>query len=152
MLLAHIHPALVHFPIVLVLLLLLSDLVIVVRRESNPRAAWPSASAILGGLATLAAILTYVFGDIAYDIALENGLPEADLETHEGWGTITAIVIAVLGLVRVVLWLRNRAHGPRVRPLLLVASAAASALVIVTAYFGGDLVYHLGVNVEAVIR
>ena len=66
---------------------------------------------------------------------------------HEGLGEFTAIAFAVWAAVRVVLWARDvRISKPLVLVVPLIEIAGAG-LVIATAYFGGQLVYDLGVNV-----
>ena len=93
------------------------------------------------------AVVAFLFGDIAYDAALAAGFSESALETHEGLGTMTMAVLAGLALVRLAArWRRFDLSGTKGWALAL-SSIAGVALVIVTAYFGGQLVYQLGANV-----
>jgi uncharacterized membrane protein len=142
------HPMIVHFPIVLVLGLVAFDLVAGLRGVAlSGRGCVANVSVTLAVLAGIAAIFAYVFGDIAFDVAVGRGVPEALLETHEDLGTITAITLVVWAILRGIAWLgRMELAGSR-RNILLLIEVAIAALIITTAYFGGALVYEHGVNV-----
>lgn len=145
---AQFHPILVHFPITFFLTLAAFDAVLLLRGNaiSGPGCAAQVSGglAVLSGLSTLA---TYFTGDLAYDIAVASGVPAATLETHESLGTWTAIFIVVWSLVRSYVWWR----GPEIEGGLKIGAVlieiAGVLLIIVAAYFGGQLVYELGVNV-----
>lgn len=149
--LAHIHPMLVHFPIVLLMLAAVLDVTVVARggdlaaRHYLARlAAWAL------GLGAVAAIATALFGDLALDHALDLGFPEAPLEQHGDLGMTTMWVFLGLAAVRLLaIWRHVSLGGWRGRALAL-ASVAGVALLVTTAYFGGELVYQLGVNVASV--
>lgn len=143
-----IHPLAVHFPIVFVLSLAAFDIVVIIRgSQIGGRGAVANLSAGLAALAGLAATVAYIFGDIAFDIAIAAGTPIAQLELHEELGTATAIVIGVWAIIRVGVWLRRvpltggRAAG------IAVIEIGIAGLIITTAYFGGQLVYEFGVGV-----
>jgi len=147
----HIHPMIVHFPIVLALIALAFD------AWSLTSARFPAGGigalhtgTILLTLGALSALLAFVFGDIAYDIAVTAGQSEALLEDHEGWGTTTAAVFMAAALLRLFLWWRGLDERSAGRAAAVASSAAVAVLVLVTAYFGGHLVYDLGVNVAAI--
>lgn len=149
--LVHIHPMIVHFPIVLIMAAFLFDAVRLMRgvpaSASGSGRACLDTGTILAALAGLAAVIAFIFGDLAYDIAMDKGFTEAQLEGHEGWGTTTTIVLVAIAVVRLVMWWRGM-NTSRTGSLLGTAmTAAGSVMVIVTAYFGGQLVYELGVNV-----
>ena len=62
-------------------------------------------------------------------------------------GEATAAAFAIWAIVRMVTWWRNaklRGGGALVLSLVELAGAA---VVLATAYYGGELVYNLGVNV-----
>lgn len=146
--LQHIHPVLVHFPIVFVILLAAFDLVATARGATvSGRTTAGSISTGLAVLAGASAVATYIFGGIALDIAEAGGFSSDVAEMHEGLGGIVAVVLGLWAVIRGVMWLRAlRLHRP-VAYLLPAVAIAAAVLVIVTAYFGGELVYQLGVNV-----
>jgi uncharacterized membrane protein len=145
----HIHPMIVHFPIVLAVMALLFDLwaVAIARRAGGPFTSLQPGAVMLAG-AGLMAVAAYFFGDMALDVAMSRGFSEAQLETHEGWGTTTAIVLAVIGLLRFVMWRRQLDRSSKGAALAVALGVAAVVMVSVTAYFGGQLVYGLGVNVK----
>lgn len=145
---AHLHPIAVHFPIVFFLTLAAFDAVMLFRGQTiSGRTCTANISAGLAVLAGLAAIVTYILGDLAYDAAIASGIPESRLETHQGLGTTTAVVLAVWALLRGYLWWRNSPIEGVAKTAAVAVEAAGALLIIVTAYFGGQLVYELGVNI-----
>jgi uncharacterized membrane protein len=148
--LEHVHPMLVHFPIVFVLMAAFIDLLVLVRGgDLTARQALPRLSLGLLVAAALSAVVTAIFGDIALDTAVSRGIPDATLETHEGLGWTTLAVVGVYALLRLAAWLRQVPLRGGRGAVGLVLSAGCAGLVLVTAYFGGELVHVLGVNVAA---
>ncbi|MGB8622916.1 MAG: DUF2231 domain-containing protein [Paracoccaceae bacterium] len=147
---AEIHPILVHFPIVLIVLLAAMDAVAWLRGVAlTGRGAYATMSAATAALAGIFAVLTYMFGDIAAEIAMSNGVPDAMIETHEGAGTTAAALLGIWALFRAYAWWRRVSlEGGRAAGVVAVETALF-ALVVVTAYFGGQLVYEHGVNVAS---
>lgn len=144
----HIHPMLVHFPIVLFLLLAAVDTIATLR--AVPVTGRTAAGNVSTGLALLAgvfAIVTYVFGDMALEFAEAGGFHSDVAEIHEGLGEATAAAFAIWAVIRVVAWWRNVKVQGAPAALLSVVELAGAALVIATAFYGGNLVYDLGVNV-----
>ncbi len=84
---------------------------------------------------------------MAYDIAVGKGVAVALLEDHEGWGTTTAIAFVAAALVRLFLWRRGLDRKLAGVAVAVAATAVVAIMVLVTAYFGGHLVYDLGVNI-----
>lgn len=147
----HIHPMLVHFPIVLFLLALLLQLLVLLRHgdlSANSCLADMALASLL--LAAAAAAVAAFFGDIALDHAVELGFPPAPLEYHATLGIITMSLMLVLAALHLAArWFEWKLGNSRGWLLWGVAFIGA-VLLIVTAYHGGDLVYRIGVNVEAV--
>jgi uncharacterized membrane protein len=145
---AQFHPILVHFPITFFLTLAIFDAALLLQGStiSGPGCAARVSGglAVLSGLSTVA---TYVTGDLAYDIAVASGVPAATLETHESLGTWTAIFIVVWSLVRGFFWWRGSQIEGRLKIGTMLVEIIGVLLIIVAAYFGGQLVYELGVNV-----
>jgi len=144
----HIHPILVHFPIVFFITLAVVDLVATARgRITTGRGPLGNLSMGLALAAGAFAIAAYFMGDAALEIAESSGFHSDIAETHEALGEATAAAFAIWALIRLGLWwkdLRLTGAGALVVPLIEVAGAA---LVVATAYYGGQLVYDLGVNV-----
>ena len=148
--LEHIHPMIVHFPIVLALVAVLLDLWWIVKsRGGATSAAGANLGTVLLALAGVSAIFAYIFGDLAYDVAVQKGFSEAQLESHEGWGTITTVTLVLVALLRSFMWWRQLDAAPKGAVAALGLSLVAASMVVVTAYSGGHLVYDLGVNVAS---
>ena len=147
-----LHPIAVHFPVVFFLTLATFDAVTLLRRdEFFGRTCTANISAGLAMLAGLSAIAAYVFGDLAYDVAISSGYTVADLETHEALGTWTALFIVVWALLRGYIWWRGSPIEGRWKINAILIEIAGAILIVTTAYFGGHLVYELGVNVSRVV-
>lgn len=149
--LAHIHPMLVHFPIVLFLLGAGLELLVLLRgQDLTARECLPNATLWTIVLAALAAVVAAIFGDMALDRAMQLGFPHGPLERHEGFGYTTMWFFIVYASLYLLAWWRRVSLAAARGWLWFIVSLAGVALVLVTAYFGGDLVYHIGVNVDAV--
>lgn len=147
--LEHIHPMLVHFPIVFFLTLAVVDTIATLRGAPvTGRSGLGHASTGLAVLAALFAVASFLFGDMALEFAESNGFSSEVAEMHEHLGMASAAAFAVWAVVRLIAWWRNASwRGSRAFGLVLVELAGA-VLVVATAYYGGQLVYGLGVNVK----
>ncbi len=144
---AHIHPMLVHFPLALLPLVIAAQLLVVFKGDGLfDRSCLSSTAMVLLALAAVAAIFAAVFGDLALDQALTTGVPLASLETHEELGQLTAVVLSTLAAIE--LWFyRKRHNGLALDWSFLLLGVGTLILLLSTAWFGGQLVYDLGVNV-----
>ncbi|MCB1502893.1 MAG: DUF2231 domain-containing protein [Bauldia sp.] len=150
--LAHIHPMLVHFPIVFILTLAVFDAAAVVTgRPVTGRGVAGGISTVLAVLAGGSAVLAMIFGDMALEAAEAGGFSSEIAEIHEGLGSTTAIVFAVWAVLRLILWWRNRPMSMAVNAGIAVLEVAGAGLMLATAYYGGQLVYDLGVNVARAV-
>lgn len=147
-----IHPMLVHFPIVFLITAVVLDIIVLLtKRDLSDRQGLPliALSALLLGI--LSAGLAAIFGDMALDKAVAKGFALEPLENHETMGLITIAVFSVYCLLRLLaLWRKYRLAGGR-GWIAVSLGIAGGVLLIITAYYGGELVYHLGVNVAPVI-
>lgn len=144
----HIHPILVHFPIVLIYTLVVIDLVAFAGGNAVTRRSGAGTISTFVALAAgVLAIATWFFGGLALDYAEASGFSSEIAEIHESLGGITAFAFLIWGLVRLALWIRNRELGTAAIAIPVVEVAGA-VLVTITAYYGGQLVYDLGVNVS----
>lgn len=145
---AHIHPMLVHFPIVFFLSLALLDTIATLRGVPvTGRGGIGNVSTGLALLAGVFAIVTYIFGDIALELAEAGGFHSDVAEIHESLGEATAAAFGVWAVIRIVAWWRNANLRGGSALLLSLVELAGAGVVTATAYFGGQLVYDLGVNV-----
>jgi uncharacterized membrane protein len=149
---ALIHPMLVHFPIVLLITAVTMDIIVLlIKKDLAGRQCLPliALSALL--LGTLSAGLAAIFGDIALDKAVSLGFPTGPLETHETLALITIAVFSLHCLLRLLaVWRRSSLQGI-IGWISALPGFVGVALLITTAYYGGELVYHFGVNVAPVI-
>ena len=138
-----LHPAVVHFPIALLLVGGAARALCVWRRVP----AWlEDASTWLLWLGAAFAWLAVGLGHLAEDYAPHVPPAWKTLEAHEDIAWWTAGWFTALGAA--VFWLRRRdrpwAHA---RPAILLAWVFGCALLLRTAYFGGELVFKHGMGV-----
>jgi len=143
----HVHPILVHFPIVLIYTLVVIDLVALAGSNAvTMRSGVGTISTFVAVAAGLFAVGTWLFGGMALDYAEAAGFSSEIADIHESLGEITAFTFVAWAFIRLALWVRNRELGSLAFAIPAVEIAGA-ALVTVTGYYGGQLVYSLGVNV-----
>ncbi|HXZ93490.1 MAG TPA: DUF2231 domain-containing protein [Burkholderiales bacterium] len=149
--LIHVHPMIVHFPIVLFLIGSGLELLVLARGGDLARRACLANTALAAIiLAAAGAAVAAFFGDIAFDHAVGVGFPRAPLERHADFGYTTMWLLIAYAAFYLLAWWRGlRLSGGR-GWAWFAASLAGVALVLTTAYFGGDLVYGIGVNVAHV--
>jgi len=138
-----LHPAIVHFPVVLAILLPIFALgaLWTVRRGATPRRAWAVPVALSAALA-LSAWVAVRTGE-AQDERVERVVPGQPLETHEEAAELFLTLSGVLVLVAAA----GLAPGVAGRLARLLATGGAIALVVVAAdvgHSGGELVYRHG--------
>jgi uncharacterized membrane protein len=147
-----VHPMLVHFPIVLWMCAEVTAVTILLRGgDLSARQHWPLTAfyALLGG--TLFACLAAFFGDIALDHAVAAGFPIHPLETHETFALTTLGIFSLHTILRLLaIWRGYTLTGLR-GWLAELPGLIGIVLLIFTAYFGGQLVYHLGANVAGIL-
>lgn len=144
----HIHPILIHFPIVFFLTLAAVDLVATLRGGiTTGRGALGNFSTGMAVAAAAFAVAAYFFGDAALEFAEDGGFHSNVAEIHEGLGETTAVIFAVWALIRLGLWWRDLRLTGAGALVVSLAEVAGAGLVVATAYYGGQLVYDLGVNV-----
>jgi uncharacterized membrane protein len=147
----HVHPMLVHFPIVLFMAAVVLQFLVLIRKgdlaaaETLPRVAL---SALLVG--TVFAAAAAVFGDIALDHAKELGFPVGYLEEHEDLGLATLWTFVALSVLHLAARWRHVSLTGDKGWTLAVAGLAGVVLMVVAAAHGAELVYELGVNVTGV--
>jgi len=145
---AHIHPMLVHFPIVLFLAVLILDSVVLARGQNlAARSGLPMTAMFVLGMGILFAAAAAIFGDVALDAAVAKGFPEAPLERHEDFGMASLWAFLGLGVLRYLASWRGISLAGGRGALYVVLTFVAAGVLLTAAYFGGQLVYVLGVNV-----
>jgi uncharacterized membrane protein len=148
--LPNLHPALVHFPIALISVALLGDILLALRRLPD---AFDTPTAVLWALAALSGLAAYIAGESAHE-AFENmgEVVHQAMEAHEEAALPALVLIfGVAGLRAFDLWSAARTPGrtPRWRWTALAMGIGAQVLILRAADLGGGLVYQHGVGVEA---
>lgn len=145
---AHIHPMLVHFPLALLPTALAIQLLALAKGQRLfEHQCLPSTGIALIVLSALAAIAAAIFGDMALDKALAAGVPMSSLEAHEELGQLSAVLITLLAMAEA--WLYRRTMpSPLLSWIIWSMGLVVFLVVLTTAWFGGKLVYELGVNVN----
>jgi len=147
-----IHPVVLHFPIVFTLTLVVFDATALSRGALiGGRRCVANVSTGLAVLAGIAAAVTFIFGDLAFDAAIAAGAPDSLLETHEELGEVTAFVLLAWAIIRGILWWRKMPLAGYRGLSIVVIEFGISALIVTTAYFGGQLVYEFGVGVTSAL-
>jgi len=147
--LEQVHPFAVHFPIAFTLSLFVLDLY--ARLKNIPLDGRGGVANLSAGLALLAGIGATVaasLGAAALAIATAGGVSESLTETHASLGAATASAIALWGLIRAFVWYRKMVLGNSLQWGIVIVELAIAAMIVITAYFGGQLVYEFGVNVN----
>jgi uncharacterized membrane protein len=125
--------------------------VLLTKRDLTGRQCLPMAALAALLLGTLSAGTAAIFGDIASDRAISLGFPGGPIEIHETLALITIAVFSFHCLLRLLaLWRRYHLRSS-IGWISLLPGLAGVVLLIFTAYYGGELVYHFGVNVATVI-
>lgn len=141
--LTHLHPMIVHFPIALLIVGFLSDLIgIITKREFFTQAGFYLL--ILGAAGVIAAFLS---GDQAGSGISEEGVLKQALETHEDAASLTIWIVSVAAVFRLALVLLKKFKG--VLKMLSLALFLFAVLSIGrTGFYGGELVYKHAAGVQ----
>lgn len=142
-----LHPAVVHFPIVLGLL----GAVVAVAAAFTRRWQLPAIAAVLLGLGALGSIVAVQTGERDGETAGEGPGVEAVLDQHEEWAERTQAAFVAVALVAAAGLFTTR--WPRIaRGLGIVTGFGALVVawcVVQTGHYGGQLVYRHGAGVYA---
>ena len=140
----NVHPMIVHFPIVLVMLAALADLIHVVRPSMRGAGALAPSLYVLGAVSSVSA---YVTGRLAAGTVFIPGMAHGLVDEHGHWALATMISFVVLATLRPVGHLVGLADTRTTRLVFLVLGLAVLVLVQQTAERGARLVYEQGVGV-----
>lgn len=142
---ANYHPLVVHFPIALLIVFFILDVLGSLLSNAN----WRNIAAGLLYLGTISAVFAVAAGFIAANTVAHGGNVHAIMEHHEHLG-VSVLVLAVLLSV----W--RFKFGERLKAGLNVFFLAMAAVLCVLLSLGADLgglmVYHYGVAVQAVVQ
>jgi uncharacterized membrane protein len=140
-LLGDLHPKLVQFPLVLLLSGLLADAVGLIRRRRDDR--FHSAAVSLTSAGTVLLLIAFVCGIYAEIWAGRAGVPQDPIEWHEFLANVSSWGFVILAAWRLFLqpWQRRRLIT------YTTIGLAWYGMIVLTAYFGGQLVTQYGASV-----
>jgi uncharacterized membrane protein len=132
----HLHPMLVHFPISLVIIGFLADLLVIIYKKQL----WLSkAGLFLLITGTVSAIVTLLSGALfTSEMAGEAGKIK---ETHELLAWITVIILVIASAFQIFM-VRRKAESWNYRLISLALFGLGAISVGLTGFFGGTLVYN----------
>ncbi len=134
---AHFHPMVVHFPIALILVGFLAEVVSLFFKKEKCLSRTGFYLLILG---TLSAIVAWTTGQLFTDTP-SGGAIAAIFEKHENGGLVTMIVMIAGSLFRS--WLMiSRKEETKLRWVAFGVYCLAFASVIYTGFMGGTMVYN----------
>ncbi len=151
--LPNLHPAIIHFPIAMALVALLCQFIHFLKPDFNFLS---DGSDALGGIAALGAVAAFLSGRQAADsVGGLTSSAEQALVRHAEMAEWAMVALVLAALVQMIMrrvsfsgWLAKN----RIRSLIkLVVLSIAAAVVVITADYGGALVYNHGVGTKAVI-
>jgi len=140
---SHLHPMIVHFPIALIIIGFLSDLVGAVMK----RQFFTNAGLYLIVLGSLGMIAAYISGNIAGDGVTEMGALGKALETHEGAATLALWSIIILAILRVALAVTKQMAGWK-QWAMVILLAVGVGTISRAGYYGGELVFKHAAGVQ----
>ena len=136
-----LHPALVHFPLVLLLVSFVLEIVGFIRRDE--KFAWAAKLTLV--LGAVAALFAFVCGNFAEIWAARDGVAQEPMEQHELYATITSWLFVFLTAGRLFL---GPGRGRRWMGAYLVIMAVGCILLVITGHKGAMLVYQHAAGVQ----
>lgn len=138
----HLHAMIVHFPVALVLVAFLSELIGLILKKQF----YLQASFYILVLAGLGAIAAYLSGNAAGD-GMDGGSLQRAMEDHEESATFTLwLTMAAAGAKIVLCFIQKEMRWLKILAFTLLFAAAGS--VARTGYLGGELVFKHAAGVE----
>ena len=138
----HLHAILIHFPIALLVVGFLSELVaIFINKDFFKKVAF-----YLLLVGALGAISAYISGSYAGE-GIEEGPLKAPMELHEQAALITLWLSIITALFSVLIYF-FKVQNNKVKYVAIFLYALLVASVVQTGYYGGQLVYSHGVGIE----
>ncbi|MCL4550335.1 MAG: hypothetical protein M1495_17415 [Bacteroidetes bacterium] len=139
----HLHPMIVHFPIALIIVGFLAELLsFFIKKEFFSTAAF-----YLLILGTLGVVAAYFTGQYAGDGITEVGALKQALETHEEAAELTLWVMVVAAVSRISIVLLKKYHGA-FKSLAFILFLLGVVAIARTGFYGGELVYKHAAGVK----
>jgi len=138
----HLHAIIIHFPIALLIVGFISELVGVI----NNKTFFKNTAFYLLLLGSSGAIAAYISGSFAGE-GIEEGPLKLPMKLHEQAALITLWMAIITALYRMVIFYFNF-NSTRIRWVGIILFTALVLAVARTGYLGGQLVYSHGAGVE----
>lgn len=139
----HLHPMIVHFPIALLIVGFLSELVsFFVKKEFFSTAAF-----YLLILGTIGVVAAYFTGQFAGDGITEVGTLKQALETHEDAAELTLWLMVIAALSRIAIVILKKYQGA-FKTLAFFLFLLGVVSIARTGFYGGELVYKHAAGVK----
>lgn len=141
--LSFIHPMIVHFPIALLIVGFLSDLLgLIIKKDFFSRTGY-----YLLILGTVGVVAAYLSGSSAGEGITEAGTLKQALETHENAGELTLWIMVFAALFRIALVFTKNYKGVFQLIGLLIFFVGVLSIAR-TGYYGGELVFKHAAGVQ----
>ncbi|MDD5150028.1 MAG: DUF2231 domain-containing protein [Flavobacterium sp.] len=138
----HLHAMVIHFPIALLLIGFLSEIIAVFIKKPF----FHQAAFYLLLIGTLGTIASYLSGNAAGD-GIEEGTLGKAIELHEQAATIALWLTIATALIYIGVYFLNYSKN-WIKILSIILFAATIGAIARTGYLGGQLVYKHGAGVE----
>lgn len=132
---SHLHPMLVHFPIALIVVGFLADLLSLIFKRELCLSKAGLYLMVLGTLGAIAAVLTGEF--FTKELAGEAGNVQ---ETHELFASITMYTMIIASTLRVYLMVAKK-ESTKLKWAAFALYGVGALSVSITGFFGGTMVY-----------
>ena len=137
----HIHPMLVHFPIALITIGFMAELIYIFFKKER---CLSRTGLYLMFFGTIGAIAAYLAGDFFTNEM--TGEPGKVRETHELFASITMYTMIVASILRI--WLiYKKQEESRLKWLVFCLYAIGTVAVGITGFYGGSLVFNYMIGI-----
>ncbi|TVY02049.1 DUF2231 domain-containing protein [Cohnella terricola] len=136
----HLHPILVHFPIAIITIGTIHDLIVSFRQRSLP---------LKKGIWIWIAAALFSWFSVATGPEDDARGNTSFLEIHSTLADITTWVVSILVAVRLIMILRGKQSFAKIALIFyLVVAIASCGFVLGAGYYGGKMVYDDGIGVK----
>ncbi len=139
----HIHPMIVHFPIALIIIGFLAELIGAIWKKEF----FGKAGFYLLILGTLGVVAAYISGNLAGDGITEAGPLKQALETHESAALLSLWLMVGVAVIRIALTLTKQYAGA-LRWVAIILFFIGVLSIARTGFYGGELVFKHAAGVQ----